>query len=100
MDVVHLGEVGGGQNHEEILAMFDDSIAEEVTVGFSEAAVASAFVLCTKVIGKRATSSIGGGDCNRTIVINDGVFGHFGKLLHSDRPLPNPRLLRSDQNEG
>ena len=31
-----------------------------MTVGFSEAAVASAFVLCAKVIGKRAASSIAG----------------------------------------
>ena len=28
MDVVHLGEVRGGKSHEEILATFDDSIAE------------------------------------------------------------------------
>ena len=35
----------------------------------------------------------GGACCNRTIVIDDGVFGHFGKLLHSDRQLSIPRIL-------
>jgi len=89
MDVVHLGEVG--KNKEEIFTTFDCDIAEvtTLTVGFSDPAVASAFVLCTKIIGMRAS-------CNPTIVINEGVFGHFGKLLHSDRQLPNPRLLWSD----
>ena len=37
-------------------------IYKDVTVGFSDATVASAFVLCTKVIGKRADSSIAGKD--------------------------------------
>ena len=41
-----------------------------------------------------------GGSCNRTIVIDDGVFGHFGQLLHADRPLPNPRLLDSRSEDG
>lgn len=97
MDVVHLGDVG--KNTEEIFATFDNAVAEEttLTVGFSDAAVATAFVLCAKVIGKRTASSMiaGGTACNRTIVINEGVFGHFGKLLHSDRQLPNPSLLRT-----
>ena len=43
---------------------------------------------------------IAGGACNRTIVINDGVFGHFGQLLHSDRKSPSPLLLsKSDSGK-
>ena len=43
---------------------------------------------------------LAGGACNRTIVIDDGVFGHFGQRLHADRPLPNPRLLDSRSEDG
>merc|ERR1719322_384505 len=86
MDTVHLGG-----NITDVLATLDEEVS--VSVDFSDAAVASAFVLCTKVIGKRIASSVAGGSCNRTIVIDDGIFGHFRQLLHSDRPLPNPQLL-------
>jgi len=87
MDTVHLG----GNISKDVLATLDEEVS--VSVDYSDAAVASAFVLCTKVIGKRIAASVAGGACNRTIVINDGIFGHFGQLLHSDRPLPNPQLL-------
>merc|ERR1719322_813414 len=93
MDTVHLGG-----NITDVLATLDEEVS--VSVDFSDAAVASAFVLCTKVIGKRIASSVAGGSCNRTIVIDDGVFGHFGQLLHSDRPLPSPRLLDSRSEDG
>merc|ERR1719229_1415600 len=93
MDTVHLG----GNISGDVFATLDEEV--EVSVDFSEAAVASAFVLCTKVIGKRIASSVAGGACNRTIVIDDGVFGHFGQRLHADRPLPNPRLLDSRSGE-
>ena len=55
MDAVHLGK-----NNDENLATFAEmSEAATVTVDFSEAAVASAFVVCTKVIGKRRSSIAG-----------------------------------------
>jgi len=99
LDVVHLGTVQCTNEASKILTAFENATAAAgaaLTVGFSDAAVASAFVLCAKVIGKRAapTPCAGSGVCNRTIVINEGVFGHFGKLLHSDHQLPSPCLLR------
>ena len=54
MDTVHLG----GNISREVLATADEEVS--VSVDYSEAAVASAFVLCTKVIGKRIASSVAG----------------------------------------
>lgn len=100
LDVVHLGTVRSTNEAAKMFSAFENATAAAagaaLTVGFSDAAVASAFVLCAKVIGKRATpmACAGSGVCKRTIVINEGVFGHFGKLLHSDHQLPSPCLLR------
>ena len=54
MDTVHLG----GNISKDVLATLDEEVS--VSVDYSEAAVASAFVLCTKVIGKRIASSVAG----------------------------------------
>ena len=96
LDVVHLGTVRCTNEAAEIFTAFENATAGvALTVGFSDAAVASAFVLCAKVIGKRAAPvPCCGGVCSSTIVINEGVFGHFGKLLHRDCQLPSPCLLR------
>ena len=54
MDTVHLG----GNISKDVLATLDEEVS--VSVDFSDAAVASAFVLCTKVIGKRIAASVAG----------------------------------------
>ena len=51
--------------------------------------VDSAFCLATKVIGKRVCRASG----NTTYVINDGIFGAFGRLLHEDDLLMSPKSL-------
>ena len=54
MDTVHLG----GNISKDVLATLDEEVS--ASVDFSHAAVASAFVLCTKVIGKRIAASVAG----------------------------------------
>lgn len=52
--------------------------------------VESAFSLATKVIGKRAAKN----GSNTSYVINDGIFGAFGRLLHDDDVTLEPMPLK------
>jgi ornithine decarboxylase len=56
--------------------------------------VDSAFVLATKVIGKRVAKS----GSNVCYVVNDGIFGAFGRLLHDDDVTltPSPLVKNGD----
>jgi hypothetical protein len=54
--------------------------------------IGSAFSLATKVIGKRVAQA-GGGVGHVSYVINDGIFGAFGRLLHDDDVALEPRPM-------
>jgi ornithine decarboxylase len=57
--------------------------------------VDSAFSLATKVIGKRVSRTSG----NISYVINDGIFGAFGRLLHEDDLIMEPKSLYKNASD-
>jgi diaminopimelate decarboxylase len=97
---VHLGTVMGVEDAERVRNIFAESALEGVILSMSlnDAVISSAFSLYTRIIGKRAVTV--GGNASRTFVLNEGVFGHFGRLLHRDLSVPMPtQLLASDKSD-
>ena len=95
---VHLGSVGSAEEVGDIadhFAAIGLDAGVELLVGVSRPIVSSSTVLCVKVVGEQETDS----GIMKSLVVSDGIYGHFGRLLHRDEMAPAPYMLFSDNDD-